>query len=173
MNQLNKTLLAISILVLLTAKVSFAQDDVTNKLSPTSHPRLFYTAKKISELRQRVKTDKIVRQAWQRQLTYANDLLDEKFVTKGYAEAGAGQHGNYRAPSKQIEQMAGTLGLAWRMTGEKRYAKKLKDALIHFGTFDRWAGDAGHDPPWHSELNTARFCFGYAIGFDSIYDYLS
>ncbi|MHC4326141.1 MAG: heparinase II/III domain-containing protein, partial [Planctomycetota bacterium] len=33
--------------------------------------------------------------------------------------------------------------------------------------------DAHHDPPWHSELNTARFCYGYAVGYDSIYDFLS
>jgi len=59
------------------------------------------------------------------------------------------------------------------MTGEKRYAKKLRDALIHYGTLSRWAGDAHRDPPWHSELNTARFCYGYAVGYDSIYDYLS
>jgi len=59
------------------------------------------------------------------------------------------------------------------MTGEKRYAKKLRDALIHYGTLSRWAGDAHRDPPWHSELNTARFCYGYALGYDSIYDFLS
>ena len=136
-------------------------------------PRLFYTAEKIARLRERVKTDDVVRQAWQRQLERADGLLDDKLVTKEYAEGGAGQHGNYGRPSSQIVQMGGTLGLAWRMTGDKRYAEKLKRALIHFGTFNRWAGDARHDPPWHSELNTARFCFGYAIGFDSIGDYLS
>ncbi|MCD6393199.1 MAG: hypothetical protein J7M40_06800, partial [Planctomycetes bacterium] len=142
-------------------------------MSPAPHPRLFYTAEKIAGLWERAKTDDAVRQAWQRQLARAGGLLDDKLVAKEYAEGGSGQHGNYGRPSGQIVQMAGTLGLAWRMTGDKRYAEKLKDALIHFGTFDRWAGDAHHDPPWHSELNTARFCFGYAIGFDSIYDYLS
>ena len=147
---------------------------VTNEdMSLAPHPRLFFTAEKIVGLRERAKTDDAVRQAWQRQLERAGGLLDDKLVTKEYAEGGSGQHGNYKRPSSQIVQMAGTLGLAWRMTGDKRYAEKLKDALLHFGTFNRWAGDAHHDPPWHSELNTARFCFGYAIGFDSIYDYLS
>ena len=52
-------------------------------------------------------------------------------------------------------------------------AGKLRDALIHYSNLGRWAGDAHHDPPWHSELNTARFCYGYAVGYDSIYDFLS
>jgi len=171
--RINKKLLIIAFVFLLSTNASFAQDDVTNKLNPAPHPRLFYTPEKIAELRQKAKVDPVVRQAWQSMLAQADVLLDEKFVTKEYAEAGAGQHGNYGHPSRQIVQMAGIFGLAWQITGEKRYAEKLKDALIHFGTFNRWAGDAHHDPPWHSELNTARFCFAYAIGFDSIYDYLS
>ncbi len=28
-------------------------------------------------------------------------------------------------------------------------------------------------PPWHSELNTARFCFGYGAGYDAIHTFLS
>ena len=46
-------------------------------------------------------------------------------------------------------------------------------ALLQYGELSRWAGDAGNVPPWHSELNTAKFCFGYAVGYDCIYDYLS
>jgi hypothetical protein len=69
--------------------------------------------------------------------------------------------------------MASTLGLAYRTTGDERYARKLREALLHYSELARWAGDAGNTPPWHSELNTATFCFGYAVGYDSIYDYLS
>ena len=45
--------------------------------------------------------------------------------------------------------------------------------MLHYGNLNRWAGDAQRDPPWHSELNTARFCFGYATGYDSIRDLLT
>jgi hypothetical protein len=100
-------------------------------------------------------------------------MLTEELVSMEYAEGGTGQHGNYGRPSNQVASMASTLGLAYRMTGKTAYAQKLKEALLHYGKLARWAGDARRTPPWHSELNTARFCFGYAVGYDCIYDFLS
>ena len=138
-----------------------------------ARPRLFFTSQKVSRLRERIEQDERFRAAWLRIKERADRQLKEQLVSKEYAEGGTGQHGNYSAPSSQIASMASTLGLAYRMTGEKKYAEKLKEALLHYGGLSRWAGDAGHTPPWHSELNTARFCFGYAVGYDCIYDSLS
>jgi hypothetical protein len=138
-----------------------------------SRPRLFFTAEKLSRLRQRIEHDDRFRQAWLRLRERADRQLKDKLVAKEYAEGGTGQHGNYGAPGGQIASMAPTLGLAYRMTGNGEYAQKLKEALLHYSELTRWAGDAGNVPPWHSELNTARFCFGYAVGYDCIYDYLS
>jgi hypothetical protein len=117
--------------------------------------------------------EKTFRQAWLNLRERADRLLKEKLVSREYADGGRGQHGNYGRPSSQVVNMASTLGLAYQMTGEERYAEKLSEALIHFGGLRRWAGDAKRDPPWNSELNTARFCFGYAMGYDCIYDFLS
>ncbi len=136
-------------------------------------PRLFFTAEKLERLRRRIAEDKTFSDAWSELLARADRQLDEELVSKEYSEGGTGQHGNYGRPSAQISGMGATLGLAYRMTGDKRYAEKLRDALIHHGQLNRWAGDANNDPPWHSELNTARFCYGYAVGYDSIYDFLS
>ena len=138
-----------------------------------SRPRLFFTSEKLERLRERIGKEPTFNEAWNALLRRADRLLDQELVSKEYAEGGTGQHGNYNRPSSQISDMAGTLGLAYQMTGEKRYAEKLRHALIHFAGLSRWAGDANHDPPWHSELNTARFCYGYAVGYDSIYDFLS
>jgi hypothetical protein len=134
---------------------------------------LLFTDEKLERLSERIKEDNLFKEAWGKLLNRADRLLDAELVSKEYAEGGSGQHGNYKRPSSQIVSMGGTLGLAYQMTGQKRYAEKLRDALIHYGTYKRWAGDAHHDPPWHSELNTARFCYGYAVGYDSIYDFLS
>jgi hypothetical protein len=142
----------------------------TRKLS---RPMLLFTAEKQERLRRRIDENKLFSEAWDKLLGRADRLLNAKLVSKEYAEGGAGQHGNYGRPSSQIVDMASTLGLAYQVTGEKRYAKKLRDSLIHYGTLSRWAGDAHRDPPWHSELNTARFCYGYALGYDSIYNFLS
>ena len=127
----------------------------------------------MSRLQQRIEQDDRFRQAWLRLKERADRQLKDKLVSKEFAEGGTGQHGNYGAPGGQIADMAATLGLAYRMTGNKEYAEKLKEALLRYGELARWAGDAGNVPPWHSELNTAKFCFGYAVGYDCLYDYLS
>jgi oligo-alginate lyase len=137
-----------------------------------SRPRLFFTPEKVEQLKQRIERDDQARQAWLRIKERADRQLKEELVSKDYAEGGAGQHGNYGRPSNQIVSMASNLGLAYRMTGNEDYAQKLKEALLHHGQLARWAGDAHHTPPWHSELNTARFCFGYAMGYDCIRDFL-
>ncbi|MBN2271345.1 MAG: heparinase II/III family protein [Sedimentisphaerales bacterium] len=137
------------------------------------HPRLYYSVKRLKALKSEIAADSGVKEAWESMLAKADRLLDEELVSKEYAERGQGQHGNYGRPASQIAAMGTTLGLAYQMTGKKEYAEKLRQAMLHFGQLNRWAGDAQRDPPWHSELNTARFCFGYAVGYDSIYDYLS
>lgn len=175
----NAAFVLFAMIIVCLSNASFAQNahreggaawSMQKKLS---RPMLLFTAEKLERLRKRIEEDKLFNEAWDKLIGRADRLLDAKLVSKEYAEGGAGQHGNYGRPSSQITDMAGTLGLAYQMTGEKRYAKKLRDALIHYGTLSRWAGDAHRDPPWHSELNTARFCYGYAVGYDSIYNFLS
>ena len=174
------TALLCAILIICLGTASFAQRArsdsgaaLSRQTRKLSRPMLLFTAEKLERLSKRIDEEKLFREAWGKLLGRADKLLEAELVSKEYAEGGAGQHGNYGRPSSQIVDMAGTLGLAYRMTGEKLYAKKLRDALIHYGTLNRWAGDAHRDPPWHSELNTARFCYGYALGYDSIYDFLS
>lgn len=165
--------------------VTKQQEKSINALSgpkwETLRPRLFFTPERIKRLRRRIEEEaaphkrsaEADKEVWLKLLKRADRLLEAKLVSKEYADGGSGQHGNYGRPSSQISDMASTLGLAYQMTGEKRYAEKLREALVHYGGLKRWAGDARRDPPWNSELNTARFCYGYAVGYDSIYNYLS
>ena len=163
----------IALISLVTFLTTFGVAAGADQLSVSPHPRLFFTAENMRQFRERIGQDEVLHQAWLKMRDRADRMLKEELVSKEYAEGGTGQHGNYGRPSSQVANMGSTLGLAYRMTGEKRYAEKLRQALIHCGTFSRWAGDAKHDPPWHSELNTARFCFGYAIAYDCIHDVLS
>jgi len=165
-------LLVLAIFAGLTAGV-FAQTNNRKADELSDRPRLFFTAERVKRLQERAAEDSVFKEASDKLIERAKRFLDANFVSKEYAEGGSGQHGNYGRPSRQISDMGPALGLAYRMTGDKRYAEKLRDAMIHYGSFNRWAGDARHDPPWHSELNTARFCYGYAVGYDSIYDFLS
>ena len=71
------------------------------------------------------------------------------------------------ANAKTIEE----LSLAYRMTGEKRFAGKARGALGGL----QWSDNMllKRDPPWHAGLGTARSCYEAAVAFDSIYDALT
>jgi len=140
-----------------------------------SRPRLFFDTERIERLRQQIVEEKAVREGWLKLRQRAERLLGADFVSKEYAEGGKGQHGNYGRPSSQVSDMGQTLGLVYQVTGEKRYAEKLRQALLYYSGYNRWGGEglARRDPPWHSELNTARFCYGFGVGYDCIHDYLS
>lgn len=148
------------------ASVSFAVDR-------SGQAFLYYTPERLQAFGQRIDQNPVIAKAWTDLRQRANRLVSDKLVSLAYAESGQGQHGNYGRPSRQMSQMGATLGLAYRMTGEEKYAEKLRQVMLHFSTLQRWAGDAKRDPPWHSELNTARFCFGYGIGYNSIRNTLS
>jgi hypothetical protein len=138
-----------------------------------TRPRILMTPERVERLRRLIDQKNAVQVAWRDLLANADRLLKEEFIAKSFAEGGSGQHGNYGRPSSQAVQMASTLSLAFHVTGNSKYAHKLKQMLFHYSSLARWAGDAHHDPPWHSELNTARFCYAYAIGYDSLHAYLS
>jgi oligo-alginate lyase len=71
------------------------------------------------------------------------------------------------ADPKTIEE----LSLAYRMTGEKRFADRARGAVGKL----RYGDNAlmKRNPPWHSGLGTARSCYESAVAYDSIYDALT
>ncbi len=105
----------------------------------------------------------------------ARRFLNEAVIPEDVAERGGGQHANYGAPARQLEEMAVSLGLAWHLTAEKQFAAKLAAALLAYSQYQRWYGQGldSRVPPWRSELNTARFCFGFALGYDALHSYLN
>jgi len=71
------------------------------------------------------------------------------------------------ADPKSIQE----LSLAYRMTGERRFADKLQGAI---GSL-RWDDPMlmRRDPPWHAGLGTGHSCFESAVAYDSIHDALT
>ena len=71
------------------------------------------------------------------------------------------------ANAKSIEEFS----LAYRMTGEKRFADKARGALGGL----QWSDNMllKRDPPWHAGLAVGQSCFESAVAFDSIYDALT
>jgi oligo-alginate lyase len=130
-------------------------------------PRLFYNSSSLERIGQMLAADAAAHAALKGK---AEQLMAASLVPETAAMQGEGQHANYSTPARQIAEMGLTLGLLYHLTGDKRYADKLREALLHYGKYVRWAGQrfADRSPPWHSELNTATFSFGYATGYDAL-----
>ena len=88
---------------------------------------------------------------------------------------GEGQHASYGKAGNQMSEMGLTLGLLFQLSGDRRYADKLRDAMLYYANYVRWTGQSfeHRTPPWFSELDTAKFSFGYATGYDALYAFLS
>jgi len=141
----------------------------------TEHPRLLFDRDRLDRLRGQIRDDARASALWHQVQEHADSLLDRALVPEEDADGPDTQHGNYGHPGNQISDMGLVLGLAYRLTGERRYADKLREALLHYARYRKWYGRGlqRNDPPWHSELNTARFCFGFATGYDAIHDTLA
>jgi hypothetical protein len=140
-----------------------------------SRPRLYFQSRDVARLRARIERDDAFRKRWTALIERAKRLLDSQLVPEDVAERGGGQHANYGQPGGQISEMGLTLGLAYHVTGERQYAEKLRQAMLYYTGYTRWNGQglAERVPPWHSELNTARFCFGYGVGYDALHGFLA
>jgi hypothetical protein len=140
-----------------------------------ARPRLYFSSQTAADLRARIDRDAAFKQRWTRLMDGAKRLLDAPFVTEEVAARGGGQEANYKQPGNQISAMGLTLGLVYHVTGEKQYAGKLRDAMLYYAGYQRWnaAGQEGRVPQWHSELNGARFCYGFGAGYDAIHEFLT
>lgn len=136
------------------------------------HPRLFYNAESLDRLKRMLAANPEADAALKAR---GDKLLAAEFIPETVAEIGGGQQAQYILPAIQISEMGLTLGLLFHLTGDTRYAEKLRAALLYYILYVRWAGPEliQRIPPWHSELDTATFSFGYAAGYDALYSYLS
>jgi len=143
-----------------------------NPPSRSRRPRLFYDAASLKHIQRMLAADAHAGAA----LTQRGDeLLTAQFFPESVAEIGGGQQANYVTPARQVADMGLTLGLLFHLTHDRKYADKLRDALLYYGGYTRWWGPelAQRVPPWHSVLETALFGFGYSAGYDALHNHLS
>ena len=157
----------------------------TSTPSVTAGPAVFFPVAKVNAFRARLASEPRLRARWSRLLKQADGLAAVKLMTFSEANyippgtrigaTGMGMNANYGAASGQMRKLGPTLGLAWRVTGEERYARTLREALLNFAGFERWISQARLDrlQPWHSDLNTAGLTLGCAAAYEAIHGVLT
>jgi hypothetical protein len=145
---------------------------------PFDRPSLLFSESIITRLRKAASADgsgnEALDELWRALRERADALVAQELIPETEADGPDTQHGNYDRPGNHIADMGLKVGLAWRVTGDPRYAEGLRAALLHYTAYEKWFGRGlkRNDPPWQSELNTARFCFGVALGYDAVRDTL-
>ncbi|WP_341224502.1 heparinase II/III family protein [uncultured Arcticibacterium sp.] len=115
---------------------------------------LIYTDENIARLKEQIKTNESVKKNWENQHEHALELIEKK----------------------KLRSSDGLLlGLAYRLTGEEKFAKRLKELLFDYASKNTWEGRIllQRDPPWQAGLGTSHTSYDIAVGFDSIYDFLT
>jgi oligo-alginate lyase len=128
-----------------------------------AHPYLFFTAEDVARLKDRIEKEKPAEKAWSQILAGANRAAEQ-------ADAGGTRGGGERG-SSGMERLC----LAFRMTGDNKFAQRIKQLLqtqMRRADFSE-AYLLERDPPWHSGLQTGGTCYNFAVGFDCIHDFLS
>lgn len=117
------------------------------------HPYLYFTNAKVNKLKEQLKSDRTIKEA------YANI---EQIARQALKESN---------PYAKIEYLA----LVYQVSGDKKYADKIKESIRIMGAKETLeARDMlNRVPAWTSTLPTAHANFQLAIGFDAIYSTLA
>jgi oligo-alginate lyase len=120
---------------------------------------LFFLPERIAVFQNRIANDATMRARWKKFLKRADALIDETNTKVGDFPG----------------QMGLILGLAWRVTGDERYANKLRETSLKNVSADLKPGaDAdNHTPMWHSWLQTASLVANCAVSREALEGFLS
>lgn len=121
----------------------------TTATAAIKHPSLLFTPQRVESAKKALKTDTALQAAWQKILEVADGKTDVR----------------------KLEYPA----LAYQMTGDKKYAEKIKETLLKTAKVKSW-GDAemlARRPAWRSELQMAHKSFQLTLAYDAVYSYLT
>ena len=132
----------------------FLVTGVNFNLQAQKHRYLLHTDANISRLKEQIKNNPEVKQAWENQLNKAEEILKRE-----------------RSGAPDLQE----LGLAYRMTGDTRFAVKIKKILFQVIAQQTWEGEdlLKRTPPWRGGLGTSHTSFVVAIGYDCIWNFLT
>jgi len=117
----------------------------------SGHPYLTYSDANIKWLKERLRNELSIAQAWDKMLADANRQV----------EGG-------RRRNNEL------LCLSYRMTGEKKFGEPVKQSLFKH----KFGGRSSsmlmrRNPPWHTGLDSGDRYHSFAIAYDTVYDLLT
>jgi hypothetical protein len=123
------------------------------------HPYLTFSDKHVKQFKARVGEDADAKAAWSRARAKADEALTRK-----------------PANDRELNAALMDLSLAYRMTGERRYADRAKALLDIYAGRASWVTDKpllARTPVWNSDLGMGTSAYVYGLTFDAIYDALT
>jgi len=146
------------VLCLLCAGILFAEPaDVLSTLDK-NHPRLMLKDKDLRQLKEQYAADKTLQKCLQDVLDEADGYINARMLT--YDKIGP----RLLHVSRSCLHRIYALALAWRWTGEGKYAQKAVENLLTVCAFKDWN-------PSHF-LDTAEMSHAVGLGYDWLYPYL-
>ena len=124
-----------------------------------NHPRLMLTPGRLAELKTLAKTDKVLAGAVRDVIVQADACMPKRMLVRKLIGP------RLLSVSRECVRRVYALGLAWRWTGQRRYADKIRDNLLAVCAFKDWN-------PSHF-LDTAEMSHAVGVGYDWIRDTLS
>jgi hypothetical protein len=123
-------------------------------LAPSGRP-MFFLPERIKALQAKIASASDIQTRWETFLRHVQDMA------KG---------GGVRSTQASL-----SLGLAWQITGNERYARKLRESLFDNLSAADWLGQDIGDrvPPWHSALGTASSVVSCVVAREALANYLS
>lgn len=124
---------------------------------------LYFTDAAIAQFKIRIAENKDVRAAWENHKAAADRLVDT-------------QVDKISLDPRKIHASMEPLTLAYRVTGDKRYARKLYEIIHRLCSQKQWVTDRpllDRVPRWNSDLGMGFFAEEIGISYDSIRDTLT
>ena len=134
--------------------------DIASRLQPrgSAHPRLFLPAGGEAALRQRIVDDAVMAQAF----AHVRREADRQLATKPVERVLIGRR--LLDKSRTCLSRVLHLGLAWRLTGERKYLDRARAELVAVAQFPDWN-------PKHF-LDVAEMTAAVGVGYDWLFDEL-
>ena len=123
-----------------------------------SHPRLMLKDKDLERLKELYTEDKVLQKCVKDVLEEADDCAGKSMLT--YRKIGP----RLLSVSRECLRRIYALGLAYRWTGEEKYAGKAVDNMLTVCAFEDWN-------PSHF-LDTAEMSHAVGLGYDWLYSYM-